>query len=150
MPGKKFPIKPPVFGAIYLLIAFLVNHYFRYTIIQKPYTYFGIIIIFAGFFLLFRGAYLFRTSKTPIVPGEKPKFMIQKWPYTFSRNPIYLGMGFILSGIFVCFGKAALIIAPILFFITIRMIFIPFEEKLMAKTFGKKYLDYRKRVRRWI
>ena len=39
---------------------------------------------------------------------------------------------------------------PVLFMILMELIFIPLEEKNLEKEFKKKYMDYKKKVRRWI
>ena len=39
---------------------------------------------------------------------------------------------------------------PIFFIILMEIVFIPFEEKNLEQEFREKYLDYKKKVRRWI
>jgi protein-S-isoprenylcysteine O-methyltransferase Ste14 len=39
---------------------------------------------------------------------------------------------------------------PVVFFAVIDRIVIPREEETMERLFGKDYLDYTNRVRRWI
>jgi len=39
---------------------------------------------------------------------------------------------------------------PVIFAILIDNINMPFEERNLKKAFGKKYLDYKRKVRRWI
>jgi len=41
-------------------------------------------------------------------------------------------------------------IFPIVFVILMEVLFINFEEKKMKKTFGKKYINYTNKVRKWI
>jgi protein-S-isoprenylcysteine O-methyltransferase Ste14 len=41
--------------------------------------------------------------------------------------------------------------APVpLFVILMEALFIPLEERNMEKSFGQRYAEYRKRVRRWV
>jgi protein-S-isoprenylcysteine O-methyltransferase Ste14 len=63
---------------------------------------------------------------------------------------MYLGMVSILVGIAVALGSLVPFFVPILFVIVTEVMFIPFEEENLEQTFKEEYLDYRKKVRRWI
>ena len=63
---------------------------------------------------------------------------------------MYLGMVSILLGIGIALGPVISLVVPILFMIVMEVMFIPFEEKNLEQAFGKEYLDYKKKVRRWI
>jgi protein-S-isoprenylcysteine O-methyltransferase Ste14 len=43
-----------------------------------------------------------------------------------------------------------MLIAPLLFFLVIDRMLIPEEEETMERIFGEQYLDYKRRVRRWL
>jgi len=63
---------------------------------------------------------------------------------------MYLGMLIILIGIAILMGSLITFIFPIIFFVIINWFFIPMEEKNMEIKFGKKYSEYKNKVRRWI
>ena len=63
---------------------------------------------------------------------------------------MYLGMDLILWGTSILLSSLVTLIFPIIFIILIKRVFIEFEEKNLEKKFGKRYLDYKKKVRRWI
>ena len=84
------------------------------------------------------------------MPGEKPKFIVMEGPYKFTRNPMYLGVSTALLGAAVYFGNLLSFLSPIIFFLAMNYYYVPFEEKLMENLFGKKYMNYRKKVRRWV
>ena len=71
-------------------------------------------------------------------------------PYKFTRNPMYLGMAGILLGAAVYMGSITpfVVIPAFMALITERFI-VPEEAKLEA-AFGGQYLEYKKRVRRWL
>ncbi|MCK4532496.1 hypothetical protein KAU39_01815, partial [bacterium] len=46
-------------------------------------------------------------------------------------------------------GILFIFLIPVAFFIAMNIIFIPYEEKAMEETFGREYLNYKNRVRRW-
>jgi protein-S-isoprenylcysteine O-methyltransferase Ste14 len=63
---------------------------------------------------------------------------------------MYLGMTVILLGSAVLLGSISALIPPILFAVMMQFIYIPLEESNLKKTFGPEYLDYSKKVRRWL
>jgi protein-S-isoprenylcysteine O-methyltransferase Ste14 len=67
-----------------------------------------------------------------------------------TRNPMYLGMTMMLAGLAVWFGTLPLYCAAAIFFVIVDRAFCPYEEAKSATEFGREYLDYVKRVRRWL
>jgi protein-S-isoprenylcysteine O-methyltransferase Ste14 len=112
--------------------------------------YMGLLLIAVGIWLNLWADHLFRHKKTPVKPFEEPVALIEKGPYLFTRNPMYLGMIVLLAGAAVTVGTPLALISPLLFFIIARFHFIPAEEKALEETFGEKFLDYSSRVRRWL
>jgi len=151
MEQKKPKIKPPYIAIILLLLSWLLDYLFpQFRLISGKYKYIGILILILGLSITFYSFYLFKKNKTSIVPGQNPTFAVMEGPYKFTRNPMYLGVAIGLFGAAVYFGNLLSFLSPIIFFIVINYYFVPFEEKLMEDIFGKRYLDYKKKVRRWI
>lgn len=119
-------------------------------IIPANYSYLGIFLIAFGVVVNVWSDNLFKKTKTTVKPYEKPTFLITSGPFLFSRHPMYLGMASILLGSAVMLQSLITFIFPFIFIIIMEVLFIPKEEKSLEKVFGKKYLDYKKRVRRWI
>ena len=71
-------------------------------------------------------------------------------PFRFTRNPMYLGMLIWLTGLAVLLGSLMAFLFPILLFLLANSLIIPLEERLMEETFGESFLDYKRRVRRWL
>ncbi len=94
--------------------------------------------------------FLLKKKKTTVKPYEKPTQLIISGPFSISRNPQYLGFAAILLGIAINHGTLITFIFPIAFVILMELMFIPFEEKNLKRIFGKKYFNYKKKVRRWI
>ena len=70
--------------------------------------------------------------------------------FQFTRNPMYLGMTLILFGVSVCVGSMTAFVSPVAFFFISERRFIPPEEVVMENLFGENYLEYKRRVRRWV
>ena len=143
-------ILPPHVAILSLTAIILLHYLFPTPLIPKPFNYFGILFFAVGLLILFWSFGLFKKKDTPILPGQKPTALVIEGPYRFTRNPMYLGVTTALLGIAVYLGDYFAFLAPIVFFMFVSIKFIPREEKLMEKLFGKKYLDYKKKVRRWL
>ena len=143
-------ILPPHVAIISLIIIIFLHYLMPTPLIQRPYNYFGILFFAAGLLFLFLSFGIFKRKETPILPGQKPTALVIEGPYKFTRNPMYLGVTTALLGVAIFLGDILAFLAPIIFFIFVSIRFIPREEKLMESLFGKKYLYYKKKVRRWI
>ena len=144
-------IKPPHIAFTLLLLSWLLDYFFpQFRFVYGSFRYIGLIIFVTGLSITFFSFYLFKKNKTPILPGQKPTFMVAVGPYKFTRNPMYLGVTLALLGISIYIGNLLSLFSPLIFFIAMNLVYIPFEEKLMKNLFGKKYLEYKNKVRRWI
>lgn len=142
---------PPVYFIIFLVLSIILHFVFPIEkFIYVPYTYTGFLLIVFGGILNLWSDSLFKKSKTTVKPHEKPTSLEVSGPFRISRHPMYLGMAAILLGLAVLHGTLITFIFPIIFIILMETIFIPMEEKNLEKSFGKKYLNYKKKVRRWI
>ena len=63
---------------------------------------------------------------------------------------MYLGSITFLFGLSFVLGNLISFISPIFFFAIINWMFIPYEEEKMKDEIGTEYLEYMKKVRRWI
>ena len=144
-------IKPPHIAIVLLFLSWLVKRLFpQLNFLAEPYNKLGLFVFAAGLSLTFWAFYLFKKNKTPIIPGKKPEFMVVEGAYKFTRNPMYLGVTIALLGAAIYFGNIFSFLSPIIFFLSMNYYFVPFEEKLMEQIFGNQYLNYKKKVRRWV
>lgn len=74
--------------------------------------------------------------------------LITTGPFAFSRNPIYTGLLILATGYFLALQSYLVFLVLIPFDYFGRAIVI--EEALLEKYFGETYLQYKKRVRRWL
>ncbi len=76
--------------------------------------------------------------------------LITQGPYAYVRHPMYTGMLLMLLGVAVFLGNAAGFIVLALVFIVISYLRIRPEEELLAKRFGGKWEEYRKKTKRLV
>lgn len=91
-----------------------------------------------------------RRANTTIMPNRGSDHLVTRGPFSFTRNPIYVGNTMVMIGIGLIAGIVwFIVLAPLAAYATTKLA-IEREEKHLDARFGKKYRDYRKKVRRWI
>ncbi len=147
----KQKIMPPAY--FFILLLSYIALYFMFPvkqIIPEPYSYVGFVLIVFGITINIWADILFKKNQTTVKPHEMPSSFMISGPFHISRHPMYLGMASILFGIAIWLNSVISFVVPILFMTIIDRSFIPVEEKNLEKRFGNRYIDYKKRVRRWI
>jgi protein-S-isoprenylcysteine O-methyltransferase Ste14 len=85
------------------------------------------------------------------VPTNRPTTtIVERGPYRFTRNPIYLGMLLGLIGLAIAFDSLWLLLMLVPFALTVRYGVVAREEAYLERKFGDVYRSYRARVRRWL
>jgi len=105
-----------------------------------------------GFIVAFAGFLAFRRAKTTVdaIHPEAASSVVTSGVYSYTRNPMYLGLTAVLVGWAVWLSVPWVFLGPfaLMLFLT-RFQIIP-EERAMSSKFGPDYDGYRKRVRRWL
>jgi len=149
-PVSGLPIPPPLLALLLLIGGLLLHALSRGPREVYAHHVLGLLIVAGGTGICFYAAALFQARGTTKNPqGEATAFVVEM-PYTFTRNPMYLGMTLILFGFAVFFASIAMLLAPIAFVVIIDRMVIPLEEQNMERLFGASYTDYKTRVRRWL
>ncbi len=149
----KLKIPPPIYFALFATMMWLASQYFPlYSVIPENKRWIGYLII--AVFLIFDiwSILLFFIKKTTINP-MKPKnteTLVVAGLYRISRNPMYVGLAFILFGWAIHLGALSAFLLLPFFVIVITFMQILPEEQILEQKFGDSYLTYKKRVRRWI
>ncbi len=63
---------------------------------------------------------------------------------------MYAFMTLILLGAAVFLGSLTAFVGPVFFTAVVELLFISKEEENLVATFGNKYIEYRRQVRRWV
>jgi protein-S-isoprenylcysteine O-methyltransferase Ste14 len=144
-------IMPTTYFLIILLLS--IASYFVLPIVKFihfPLNLIGIVPLIFGIVLNLRADAMFKKDETTVKPYLKPTALQDKGPFAISRHPMYLGMFSILLGTAILLGVVSAFILSIVYVGLMEWIFMPTEEKNLQEAFGEQYLEYRKRVRRWI
>ena len=114
--------------------------------------YLGMCLLLLGFFVLISAVRLFKKDKTTVNPlsPEQATKLVTEGIFQFSRNPMYLGMAFVLAAMAAFFNVIGGIILIILFCAYITKLQIIPEERAMMNLFAQDFDEYKKVTRRWI
>ena len=147
----KTKIPPPIIALMCIAINYLSTHFinpFKFPNIEII----GVFILLAGLVTAFLGYLLFKKYKTTVNPinPEETTILVTTGIFSITRNPMYLGLFFVICSTVLFFGSWFGIIILIFFVWYINKFQIIPEEETMKKKFGNKYNEYKKNVRRWI
>jgi protein-S-isoprenylcysteine O-methyltransferase Ste14 len=113
--------------------------------------------LFAGCVLLALAAGLITwTAKIMFGAGTTPNptrpttALVIRGPFRFTRNPMYLAWELICVGAGLVAGSLWPIVMAIPAALVTRRLVINKEERYLEARFGAQYMDYKKRVRRWL
>lgn len=94
----------------------------------------------------FRGA---RTTLNPMKP-ETASSLVTTGIYRLTRNPMYVGLLFVLAGWAAFLCAPWTLAGPVVFVAYMTRFQIAPEERALMSAFGEEYGSYRARVRRWL
>lgn len=93
--------------------------------------------------------YAHKTSANPLKPQEATT-LVTTGIYQFSRNPMYLGILFLLCALALYLANGVSVLLLPGFVIYMNLFQIKPEEQALTQKFGDAYLNYTQRVRRWL
>ena len=144
-------IPPPL-----LVLILVISNYFsskKIDLILLPNQDITSIIIFLiGMLILINPIFKFIKSKTTIDPikFKKVNKLITSGIYRYSRNPMYLGLLILVTSTSIFYLNIFSITTPFFFYYWINRFQIKREEIFLTEKFGKEYLLYKTKTRRWI
>ena len=147
---KKLISIPPnyFYGCILLCVPF---YFFDAPIkfLSFPYNISGVVLIILGLYLVINPWFLFKKHDTPEDFSDTTA-LVCEGIFKYTRNPMYLGGVNSLLGLSVTTGNMLSFVTPLIFFMCMHYMFIPYEEQELEKKFGNEYMKYKHSVRRWI
>ena len=144
-------IPPPV-----LVLILVISNYFsskKIDLILLPNQDITSIFIFLiGMLILINPIFKFIKSKTTIDPikFKKVNKLITSGIYRYSRNPMYLGLLMVVTSTSIFYLNIFSITTPFIFYSWINRFQIKREEIFLTEKFGKEYLLYKTKTRKWI
>lgn len=148
-PGVAAP--PPLIYAVALALGLLLNRLRPTPFLPRVFSkVLGWPLVVCGLLLGLWGFREMRRAGTNVDPYHPTTAIVERGPYGFTRNPLYVGMALIYSGISSrANALPAALFLPAVLHIVDRGV-IKREERYLEGKFGEEYLRYKRRVRRWI
>ena len=146
----KTKVPPPIITLICILI---INFFEKEFIFFEDWNiYISGFFLLGGLLIIAFAVFKFAKNKTTVDPTKpsNTSSLVISGIYIISRNPMYLGMLFLIISF--TFYKLSLIGAIVIpsFIFYINKYQIEPEEYEMRKKFGENFEDYCKKVDRWI
>ena len=109
-----------------------------------------IALVGGGFSLA--GVVSFRRARTTVNPmkPETTSSLVCSGVYRVTRNPMYVGLLFVLVAWAVFLSSAWALFGPLVFAFYMNRFQITPEERVLSAMFGTEYSAYKSRVRRWL
>jgi len=144
-------IIPPVWLALTLVAMWLVHRWWPVATVHGSWRLFaGGVLLVAGITIAATSSELFKKAGTPVIPFERSTVLVTGGLFRYTRNPMYLGMVVLLTGVALMLGSAGTFLPILVFVWIIQTRFISGEERFLEEIFGEPYLAYKRQVRRWL
>jgi protein-S-isoprenylcysteine O-methyltransferase Ste14 len=98
------------------------------------------------------GMLSFKFAKTTInsVRLDSVSSLVVSGIYSYTRNPMYLGLLFVLIGWFYFLSNLLSLVFVLIYVLHINYFQIQREEKVLESKFGEAFIEYKVKVRRWL
>jgi len=148
-PGIWLP--PPLVYVLALLVGLLLDRRVHAPFLPRGVArLLGWPLVGGGMALAAWFARTMRGADTTMHINKTVSRVVQDGPFRYSRNPGYLSLTMIYTGIAVLRNALwAVVLLPLVLYVIEREV-IEREERYLERSFGEEYLAYKARVRRWV
>jgi protein-S-isoprenylcysteine O-methyltransferase Ste14 len=149
--GPAFRMWPPVAVGGPLVLGLLVSWLVGDPLAPSPVTT-GSGWLLVAVFVLWNGWALVTIARhrTALLPGGATTIVIDRGPFAWSRNPLYVGLLVGSAGVGLVVGSVWALVALPPQWALLRWGAVVPEERYLAAKFGATYTEYADRVRRWL
>jgi len=153
MRGLEVRIPPPAVALVTALLMWLVSR----TIPALDFVFparrvFAIGLTAVGVATAISGVITFRRARTTVNPlkPESATSLVNWGVYALTRNPMYLGLLLVLTGWAIFLSNLLAFLFLPAFVLYINRFQIAREERALTSLFGRDFVAYKSRVRRWL
>lgn len=142
---------PPGLFAGFLVVSLALHRLMPFTVLPRGLSIaVGRALAVLGLALGATSIRTMRSAHQPVDPRHPTTQLVTNGPYRYSRNPIYVGMTLLYSGISIFAGAVwPLLMLPSVLYV-LKKGMIEGEERYLEHRFGDSYMEYKARVRRWL
>ncbi len=110
----------------------------------------GALFVAAGLTIGLSSVARFRRAGTNPEPWKPSAVLVLNGAYRFTRNPMYLGMLLIATGLALAAGGPWTMLTVPLIWAVLNFHVVAREEAYLRRRFGKPYEEYQRKIRRWL
>jgi len=148
---KNKSVLPPTYLFVAIVIMLVLHFLFPGAkLITLPWNLLGAVPLVLGIAMNLIADRAFKKVGTTVKPYEESTTLITEGVFRMSRHPMYVGFVLILFGIAIFVGSLTPYAVILIFAILMGVVFIRVEERMLEETFGETWMEYKKKVRRWI
>jgi len=151
--SAKVPVFPPAIFLIALAVGFLLQHFLPLSpgdSWRAAGRVAGYALVAIGALFMFSAVALFRGAGTTPNPTRPTTALVFGGPYRLTRNPMYVGLTLITSGIGLWASTLWPALMALVAAVIVQRVVITREEEYLRRKFGTPYDEYCQRVRRWL
>jgi protein-S-isoprenylcysteine O-methyltransferase Ste14 len=142
---------PPLILAATIALGLVSNFFWSASFLPPAIaTPLGVLIILFAIALGISAVKEMQAANTPFEVRKPSTEIVTSGVFQRSRNPIYLAMLLLYSGIAILANSLCILVLVLPFAIVLQKGVIEPEEAYLEQKFGDKYLRYKTKVRRWI
>ena len=142
---------PPLILGAAIELGLILNYFWPAKVLAHSLAVpLGILIVFVAVAIGLLAVREMVTASTPLDVRKRSTRIVTSGIFQQSRNPIYLGMVLLCTGIAFLVDSLWLLGLVPLFAAILQKGVIEPEEAYLERNFGEEYLRYKARVRRWI
>lgn len=110
----------------------------------------GAVFVMVGLTIGINSVVRFRRARTKPEPWKPSSVLVLNGAYRFTRNPMYLGMLSIATGLALAAGGLWTMLTVPLIWMVLNFHVVAREEAYLRRRFGRPYEEYQGKVRRWL
>jgi protein-S-isoprenylcysteine O-methyltransferase Ste14 len=142
---------PPLILGAAIALGLILNYFWPAKVLTRSLAVpLGILIVFVAVAIGLLAVREMVTASTPLDVRKRSTRIVTSGIFQQSRNPIYLGMVLLCTGIAFLVDSLWLLGLVPLFAAILQNGVIEPEKAYLECNFGEEYLRYKARVRRWI
>ena len=142
---------PPLILGAAIALGLILNYFWPAKVLTHSLAVpLGILIIFVAVAIGLLAVREMVMASTPLDVRKRSTRIVTSGVFQQSRNPIYLGMVLLCTGVAFLIDSLWLLGLVPLFAAILQKGVIEPEEAYLERNFGEEYLRYKARVRRWI
>jgi protein-S-isoprenylcysteine O-methyltransferase Ste14 len=146
-------IPPPILALIAAVVMWALNRWLPLVLLfEAPWYRLAVVPVVLGVVIASVAFETFRRVRTTVDPRDPAKatYLVRQGVFSFTRNPMYVGLLLVLIGWGVWLQSASVWIVPPLFWMIITYGQIAAEERALHRLFGDSYTEYCREVPRWV